>query len=274
MKLPLPATALSLLAACATGDLAEPQIDGGASRPDLLTLSRRRPPQDAPDPPPADRAYRIRATAPISELRRRIEGAVMPTEDPPAARQPDLVEPARLDPTIRLDVRYATPDNFLGEAVYAEGRVFLQREAAMALLRAQRALAAHGLGLLLHDGYRPWRVTKLFYEATPAAQRDFVADPQQGSRHNRGCAVDLSLCDLQTGRALAMPSDYDAFTASAHPDYRGGTALQRWRRDMLRAAMEAEGFAVYAGEWWHFDFASWRDYPLLDVTFEQLDQRP
>ena len=264
---PLPTAALSLLAACAAGH----DADVASRRLDLQTLLVRRPPLDAPDPPPADRGYRVQKTAPIEELRLRIEGAVMPVEEPPRPRRPDLVEPSRLDPSLRLDVRYATADNFLGEAVYATPRVFLQRDAALALLRVQQALAPHGLGLVLHDGYRPWRVTKLFFEATPVAQRDFVADPQQGSRHNRGCAVDLSLCDLATGTPLHMPSDFDAFEPSAHPDYQGGTAWQRWRRDVLRAAMEAEGFSVYDGEWWHFDFASWRDYPLLDVPFEQLD---
>lgn len=264
---PLAAPALSLLAACSAPSA--PFANALPHGPGFAEVLAARPPADDDDPDPTDRGYRVERTAPLPELRERCRGATPPSE-PKAAREPELVEPATLEPTLRLDVRYATADNFLGEAVYPEARVFLQRPAAEALVRVQAMLRPHGLGLLLHDGYRPWRVTKLFWEATPDAQRDFVADPSKGSRHNRGCAVDLSLCDLSTGRMLPMPSDFDAFTAAASPDYAGGTRLQRWRRDLLRAAMEQNGFYVNTGEWWHFDFAEWQSYPLLDVPFETL----
>src|SRR4051794_12019358 len=114
-------------------------------------------------------------------------------------RNADLVELHVLDPTIRLDIRYATPNNLAGRAVYAEARAFLQRPAADALIRAHRALRAQAFGLLIFDGYRPWRVTKLFWDITPPEKREFVADPAKGSKHNRGCAVDLSLFALATG---------------------------------------------------------------------------
>lgn len=185
-------------------------------------------------------------------------------------REPDLVELTTLDPTIRLDVRYATANNFVGRPVYREARAFLQRPAAEALLRAGSRLKEQGYGLLIHDGYRPWSVTKLFWDLTPPAKRDFVADPSRGSRHNRGCAVDLSLFDLATGEPVAMPSDYDDFSEKAHPDYTGGSEEERLHRDRLRAAMEAEGFTVYEVEWWHFDHEDWREYPILDLPFDRL----
>ncbi len=193
-----------------------------------------------------------------------------PPREPGPFRAPDLVELVTLDPSIHLDIRYATADNFTGQAVYAQARAFLQRPAAEALVRAGARLRQAGYGIVVFNGYRPWRVTQRFWDVTPADQKDFVADPSKGSRHNRGCAVDLSLYDLATGRAVEMPSGYDDFSERAHPDYTGGTAQSRVRRDLLRAAMEAEGFTVYAVEWWHFDFRDWREYPILDLPFEKL----
>ena len=177
------------------------------------------------------------------------------------------MELTTLDPTLRLDVRYATTDNFLGTPVYEEARAFLQRPAAEALLRAHRALRKKGYGLLVHDAYRPWWVTKVFWDATPEDKRDFVADPAKGSRHNRGCAVDLTLYRLADGRAVEMPSLYDEMTERSSPDYPGGTAEERRHRDLLRSAMENEGFTVFESEWWHFDYRDWREYPILNVPF-------
>jgi D-alanyl-D-alanine dipeptidase len=182
----------------------------------------------------------------------------------------DLVEPARLDPGLKLDVRYATPDNFMRAPVYPEARVFLQRPAAEALVRVNRALRDEGYGLLLFDGYRPWYVTWMFWEATPNDQRNFVADPAVGSRHNRGAAIDLSLYDLRSGLEVPMPGAYDEFSERAHPAYTGGTPAQREARDRLRRAMEAEGYTVNADEWWHFDFRDWDKYPIGNVYFKDL----
>jgi kynurenine formamidase/D-alanyl-D-alanine dipeptidase len=197
----------------------------------------------------------------------RAEG---PPQEPGAFRVPDLVELATLDATIRLDVRYATPGNFTGRAVYPEARVFLQRPAAEALVRVQRALREKGYGLLVFDGYRPWRITKLFWDITPAEKRTFVADPAKGSKHNRGCAVDLSLVDLKSGKEVEMPGAYDEMSERSYPTYGGGTKAQREARDVLRAAMEREGFFVYAYEWWHFDYKDWLSYPILDLPFSQI----
>jgi D-alanyl-D-alanine dipeptidase len=195
-----------------------------------------------------------------------------PPKDPKATRQPDLVELVKLDPTIRLDIRYAGTNNFLGKPVYKEARAFLQRSAAEALVAAHRELEPHGYGLLIHDGYRPWAITKLFWDMTSGSQREFVADPAQGSKHNRGCAVDLTMFDRafpQPG-AVDMPSGYDEMTRRAYPDYRGGPPEARARRDLLRAVMERHGFMVEPNEWWHFNFKDWQQYPILDIPFSNI----
>jgi D-alanyl-D-alanine dipeptidase len=193
-----------------------------------------------------------------------------PPREPGPFRAPDLVELVRLEPGIHTDVRYATARNFVGRPVYRQARVFLQRPAAEAVARAHRALAAQGYGLLVFDGYRPWSVTRLFWQVTPESLKAFVADPRKGSRHNRGCAVDLTLFELGTGREVEMPTPYDDFTAKAAADYAGATPGQTARRAALRAAMTREGFEVYPEEWWHFDYRDWRAYPILDVPFEAL----
>jgi D-alanyl-D-alanine dipeptidase len=189
-----------------------------------------------------------------------------------SSREPDLVELVELDSTIHLDIRYATTENFMGRVMYTRARAYLQRPAAEALVRAHRKLVTEGYGVLVFDGYRPWSVTKKFWDETPPEKRRFVADPAKGSRHNRGCAVDLSLFDLKTGEEVAMPSAYDEFTERSSPDYRGGTDEQRRCRDLLRSVMESEGFRVNSGEWWHFDYRDWAEYEILDVTFEDLER--
>lgn len=206
----------------------------------------------------------------LKEIRAAAMAAIPPEEKGPF-RKFDLVELRDIDPAIRLDIRYATPNDFLGAAVYTQARAFLQRPAAEALLRVVRRLQPLGFGLLIHDGYRPWYVTKIFWDATPESGKIFVADPAQGSRHNRGCAVDLSLYDLKTNEPVEMTSLYDEMSPRAFPDYAGGTSLQRWRRDLLRWAMEAEGFTVYESEWWHFDYKDWREYGIGNVAFERLE---
>lgn len=195
-----------------------------------------------------------------------------PPVEPGPFRQADLVEIVKVDPTIRLDVRYATSNNFTGRPVYAQPRAFLQRPAAEALARVAASLRGKGYGLLVFDGYRPWSITKLFWDITPRDKREkgFVANPAKGSKHNRGAAVDLSMYDLATGKEVPMPSTYDEFSDRADPDYAGGTVEERARRDLLRAEMEKEGFEVDPGEWWHFNFTGWEQYPILDIPFEKI----
>lgn len=182
----------------------------------------------------------------------------------------DLVELVRLDSTIKLDIRYATTNNFMKRQIYTQARAFLQGPAAEALVRAHKQLTQQGYGLLVFDGYRPWTVTKKFWDATPPKKRGFVANPKRGSKHNRGCAVDLSLYDLATGKEIEMPSPYDDFTEKAAAEYTGGTREQRQMRKVLRDAMEAEGFRVNPGEWWHFDYKDWGAYRVLDVPFDRI----
>lgn len=196
--------------------------------------------------------------------------AAQPKEDPADFRPDDLVEIITFDSTIRLDIRYATPNNFVGRPMYTQARAFLQRPAAEALVRVHQKLKPEGFGLLVLDAYRPWSVTKKFWDETPPEERKFVAHPDKGSRHNRGCAVDVTLYDLETGEEVRMPSAYDDFSSRAHVRYRGGTAMQRRMRDLLIRSMESEGFRVLSGEWWHFDHSDWRDYRVRDIPFEEL----
>jgi D-alanyl-D-alanine dipeptidase/kynurenine formamidase len=195
-----------------------------------------------------------------------------PPEEAGPFRPADLVELTSLDPTIRLDIRYATAGNLTGRPVYMQARAFLERPAAEALVRASRALRPQGYGLLVFDGYRPWSVTKLFWDITPEKKRIFVADPKKGSKHNRGCAVDLSLYDLATGREVEMGGAYDEMSDRSYVTYDRIDAAARARRDALRAAMEHEGFFVYPWEWWHFDFKDWTSYPILNVPFEEIEK--
>jgi len=217
---------------------------------------------------PAD-SYHITPSKPVAALRTAALQAKPPAEAGPF-RKADLVELAPLDPAIQLDIRYAQSNNFLSTPLYAQARAFLQRPAAEALLRALKKLQPLGYGLLIHDAYRPWYVTEIFWEATPPDKRMFVADPQKGSRHNRGCAVDLTLYDLATGKPIEMPGLYDEMSERSFPNFPGGTSLQRWHRDLLRRAMESEGFTVDENEWWHYDYKDWRSYPILNVPFEDL----
>lgn len=211
----------------------------------------------------------IKPVRPVSEIRPEALAASPPHEEG-TFRKPELVELAPLDPAIHLDIRYATSNDFLGTPVYTQARAFMQRPAAESLVRALHKLKALGYGLLIHDAYRPWYVTKIFWDATPPEGKIFVADPSQGSRHNRGCAVDLTLYDLASGKPIEMPGTYDEMSPRSFPDYPGGTSLERWHRDLLRRAMESEGFTVYEHEWWHFDYKDWRQYPILNIKFEDL----
>jgi D-alanyl-D-alanine dipeptidase len=224
----------------------------------FLLLSAAALPQDRPA------IFRIAPVRPVAELRAEALKASPPKENG-EFRASDLVELIKLDPKIKLDVRYATGENFLSTPVYSSARAFLQRPAAEALLRAHRELLPQGYGLRIFDAYRPWYVTKIFWDATPADKHEFVANPAQGSRHNRGCAVDLTLYDLKTGREVEMTGVYDEMSERSYPTYKGGTPEQRRLRDLLRAAMEKQGFTVFESEWWHFDYKDWRSYAIQNT---------
>jgi D-alanyl-D-alanine dipeptidase len=231
---------------------------------DAVVLKRRQI-----EPEAGANQLRVKPVRPVPELMKEALAAQPPSENGDF-RKTDLVELTKLDPTIRLEIRYATTNNFLGTVFYSEPHAFMQRPAAEAVVRANQKLKLLGYGLLIHDAYRPWYVTKVFWDATPADKKIFVADPSKGSRHNRGCAVDLTLYDLKTKKPIEMVSTYDETTARAYPDYPGGTSQQRWYRGLLRRTMESEGFTVYEAEWWHFDFKDWQKYRIGNLRFDQI----
>jgi D-alanyl-D-alanine dipeptidase len=222
----------------------------------------------------AETQAKIRAGVHADAARLRAEAlAASPPMETNRPRPHDLVPLSSVDPGNRFDIRYATTNNFMGIPLYERAGAYMQRPAAEALGRVQRALAAKGYGLLIHDAYRPWFVTKMFWDATPPEGKVFVADPAEGSRHNRGCAVDLTLYDLKTGKTVEMTGRYDEMSKRSYADYPGGTSRQRFLRELLRGEMEKQGFSVYPEEWWHFDYKDWDQYPIGDVTFTQLDAK-
>lgn len=182
-----------------------------------------------------------------------------------------LVELVKLDPAIKLDMRYATSNNFTGRVLYDEARAFLAAPAAQAVARASKAAQVEGYGLTIFDAYRPWRVTKQLWDATPSGpKKNYVANPRRGSKHNRGCAVDLSLYDLRSGQLVEMPSEFDDFSEKAHRDFTGASPAAIANRARLQRYLEAEGFVGLSNEWWHFDFTGWEQFPVMDVPFDQI----
>jgi D-alanyl-D-alanine dipeptidase len=210
-------------------------------------------------PPAAPRnAYGLEVVASLEQYREQVR----------LAPEKELVDLAAVVPGVVLDVRYATPENFLGRALYPVPRALLRRPAAEALAAAQRELAAEGLGLQVWDAYRPYAVTVAMWE--PIRDPDYVADPAKGSRHNRGCAVDVTLVRLATGEELAMPTAHDDFSERAAHGYADLTPEALANRERLRAVMERHGFAPLPSEWWHYDFAGWERFELLDLPLEAL----
>ena len=218
------------------------------------------------------RTIRAAVRSDVATLRESALRATPPAEA--AARSDELIALAGVDATIKLDIRYATTDNFMGFPLYDRAGAYLQRPAAEALGRVARSLAPLGYGLVIHDAYRPWFVTKMFWDATPDAAHIFVADPASGSRHNRGCAVDLTLYELATGAVADMPGRYDEMSQRSFADYVGGTSRERWLRDLLRQAMMQQGFTVYPQEWWHFDYRDWHEYGIGNASFDRLEAPP
>lgn len=186
------------------------------------------------------------------------------------AANPDkqLVELTKYIPGLKLDIRYATKNNFAKQTVYKQARAFARLPVANSLKNVQAELRKSGLGLKIFDGYRPYSVTVKFFAI--ATDKNFVANPKDGSRHNRGCAIDLTIINLKTGKELNMPTPYDSFAAAASPDYKNLPADVIKNRDLLIAVMERNGFRVLDNEWWHFDFKGWKDFELMDIGFEEL----
>ncbi len=173
-----------------------------------------------------------------------------------------LVEIVKFIPTIKLDLRYGTQNNVTGIVLYKDSRAFIEKAACVALLKVQEQLAKSGYGLVIWDAYRPLSTTKLLWEMAPVENRELTfADPVFGSIHNRGCAIDATLYDLKTKKELSMPSDFDNSTEKARPNYRKLPKETIQRREVLRAAFEANGFLVDRHEWWHYNWQNWESVP-------------
>ena len=195
----------------------------------------------------------------------------MPVIEKEEIRKSELVELIKLDSSLKLDIRYATSNNFLGRLLYKEAKAFLQEPVAEDLVKVNKELQKRDYGLLIYDGYRPWSVTKIFWDETVLEKRKFVADPEIGSNHNRGTAVDLGLYDLKTGKSLPMPCEFDTFSEEAFPSYKGGTDEEKRNRDFLIQIMEKDSnFKVHPYEFWHFDHKDCKKYQIMDVAFHNL----
>jgi D-alanyl-D-alanine dipeptidase len=222
-----------------------------------------------PSPAPLD-PYVAEPRRPIEALQAESRLA-LPPEDQNAARTSDLVDLTLLDPLLNLDIRFATPDNVLGTPVYEEHRAFLQRPAAEALIRVQERLNRQGYGLTIYDAYRPWYISKMLWDTSPASVQPYFSDPSEGSPQNRGCTVELSLYDLQTGRPIPMPSVYLEYSPRARAEYQGGTPDERYHRELLRRYMQNEGFSIRPESWWRFDYKDWDAYPILNTPFTDVE---
>lgn len=186
------------------------------------------------------------------------------------AKNPDLalVDIKSAIPTVVLDIRYATTNNFMQEVMYKQARAFGRKPVVEQLKKIQAELKKKGYGLKIFDGYRPYAVTISFYQK--ASDKDFVANPKNGSKHNRGCAMDLTIIDLKTGKDVPMPTPYDSFEKAAAANYTDLAPEIIKNRDFLISTMEAHGFKVLHNEWWHFDFIGWQNFDLMDIPFEKL----
>lgn len=183
-----------------------------------------------------------------------------------------LVDLEKTVPGIMLDIRYATSNNFTHKIVYTESMAYLRESPALALKEVQKELNKKGIGLKVYDAYRPYAATLLFWKIT--GDTLFVAAPWKGSRHNRGCAADVGLVDLKTGKDLEMPTPFDDFSAKAGAYYADLPQKAKENRDLLIRMMNKHGFSVFPSEWWHFDFRGWEKYELMDLSFEELNRFP
>lgn len=179
----------------------------------------------------------------------------------------ELVDIQKINPRIRLDVRYATTDNFTGKKVYSSPKCFLRRPVAEKLNAVQEVFERYGLGIKVFDAYRPLSVQKIFWEICPNPL--YVADPAEGSRHNRGASVDLTLVD-GGGCELPMPSDFDDFSEKAHRNRKEHSKEALTNSMLLEKVMVDYGFTPYEFEWWHFDYSDWKDFPIEDIPIETL----
>ena len=217
----------------------------------------------------SDETFYIIPIKEISELREISKNSNPPSLDSLDSHK-KLVDLKKLDDEFQLDIRYASTNNFMRSKFYKNERAFFNMSAADKLIEAKNELKELGYGIIIYDAYRPWFVTKMFWEGTPENLKHFVANPENGSSHNKGCAIDIGLYDIETGESIVMISGYDEFTERAYPNYMGGSKKQRDIRDMLIQVMERNDFTVYEYEWWHFNYNGC-DSGIMNYTFEELD---
>jgi D-alanyl-D-alanine dipeptidase len=180
----------------------------------------------------------------------------------------ELVDLSTLDPTIQIDLIYASDQNFIGKTVYSvRHQAILRRDAAERLVNAHHSLQAQGYGIKVLDAYRPLSVQRVMWQVLPDSR--YVANPETGSRHNRGCAVDVTLVD-STGQDVEMPTPIDDFSEKAASDYMNLPEHILENRARLQHAMTEAGFTTIQTEWWHFDAPGWESCDLLDVPLEEI----
>jgi D-alanyl-D-alanine dipeptidase len=182
--------------------------------------------------------------------------------------QGQLVAIADLNKNIRIECMYATARNFTGKQIYSMPLCALLYPIASQLSLVQQALETAELGLLVWDAYRPLSAQHCLWNACPDSR--YVAPPDQGGRHTRGTAVDVTLVHIATGAPLDMGTAFDDFTANAHYTAATVSAEARANRKTLRDAMIAHGFEPYDYEWWHFDYQGWQRYPVLSIELESI----
>ncbi|MDN3586591.1 M15 family metallopeptidase [Pedobacter aquatilis] len=180
----------------------------------------------------------------------------------------ELVEIKKAIPSIKLDIRYATKNNFMQQIMYKQARAFARKPVVESLKKVQKELNKKGLGLKIFDGYRPYKITVEFYKK--ASDKNFVANPAKGSKHNRGCAVDLTVINLKTGKEVEMATPYDSFSKAAAANYEPVTDIVRKNRQYLITVMKKNKLNVLDNEWWHYDFQGWDSFDIMDIPFEKL----
>lgn len=183
-----------------------------------------------------------------------------------------LVDLEKAVPGIVLDIKYATTDNFTKAKIYNLAKAYARKPVAQALAKAQIEFNKIGYGVKIYDSYRPYSATVKFYEVMKG-DTVYVASPYKGSKHNRGCALDMSIVDLKTKEELKMPTEYDAAVKEAWPTYPVADPVIRKNRETLISVMERNGFKVYEAEWWHFDFVGWQKFPVMNIDFEELENK-
>lgn len=183
-----------------------------------------------------------------------------------------MVELKTRIPSLVYDLRYAGTNNFVHQRMYPQNTktTFLRLAAAEALAKVQAELSEQRMGLKIFDAYRPYSVTKRFWELVKDER--YVANPAKGSGHNRGIAVDLTIIRVKTGAELDMGTGFDNFSDTAHHDFKHLHQDVQGNRALLRSIMEKYGFKALDTEWWHYYWPEPERYELLDIDFEKFEK--